>query len=155
PALLRFDRLVAPKNGPAAGKNSLAQWREYAGAARRASKPSAQARARKARRDSPAIGDWFGWRGLAQPRAWGVKLGPAFVLAEEFDAYVQQFLKEHDDRERNDWASFRRLLTDYVGVSEQGKPLARQSRSCLRAVMLGYLETFEVVDGDDCGGCSR
>jgi superfamily II DNA helicase RecQ len=153
--LLRLRSMVAPKVGPAAGKNGVAAWREYAGAVRRASKTAAWKSAKDARRSAPTLDDWFGWRQLPQPRAWEVTLGPAFLLAKEFDAYVEQFLKEHDDREQNDWASFRRLLTDYVGVSEQGELLTRQARSCLRAVMLGYLETFEVVEGDDCGGCSR
>src|SRR5262249_37606795 len=40
--LLRFRSTAAPKAGPAAGKEGLATWREYAGAVRRASSTAAR-----------------------------------------------------------------------------------------------------------------
>jgi superfamily II DNA/RNA helicase len=153
PSLLNFRRMTVPKRGPAAGKADVPAWREYAGASRRAS--DAHDRARLAGREKPNLDDWFGERELPEPKGWEVSLGAALVNEAEFNEALGHFVAEHDSRERNDWASYRLLLTDYIGVSERGERLPRQAQNCLRAVMLGYLETFEVVAGDDCRGCSR
>jgi ATP-dependent DNA helicase RecQ len=155
PSLLDFRRRTVPRRVPAAAKASTAAWRRYAGAARRASKEKAYARANGAGRGQPTLDDWFGERELPEPKGWEVTLGPALLNAAEFNEALDYFVAEHDSREQNDWASYRLLLTDYIGVSERGERLPRQARNCLRAVLLGYLETFEVVAGDDCRSCSR
>ena len=61
----------------------------------------------------------------------------------------------HDRRKKNDWAAYRLLLTDYVGVNENGS-LSNEggAKTCLRSVLLGYLKTGEIVLGN-CKSCSR
>jgi hypothetical protein len=153
-SLLDFLCMVAPKRGSAAGKVSQRAWRDYAGALKRAS--DAYQKAKRAKRAQPNLDDWFGdWKLLPSSVGWEVTLGSALINAAEFTQALAYFVAEHDSRERNDWAAYRLLLTDYIGVGERGECLPRQARNCLRAVMLGYLETFEVVVGDDCRSCSR
>ena len=154
-SLLRFRRLRVPRRGPAEKLQTVAAWRDYAGAVRRASKSAAQARAHQDKRFRPNVDDWFGDRELPQPKGWELKLGSILVADEAFREAVHHFEQEQNARQNNDWASYRMFLTDYIGVSAKGEFQPRKSRNCLRAVMLGYLETFEVVVGDDCRSCSR
>ncbi|MEW6232612.1 MAG: helicase-related protein [Chloroflexota bacterium] len=151
--LLDFWHIEAPKFGPAKGLNSLREWRDYAGARTRASK-MAWDRAKKRGWHQPILDDWFYWPELNKPAGWEVLLGPAFEK-KDFGKYLEAFMRLHDERERNDWASYYRLLTDYVGVNEDGSiPSGAQPKRCLRAVMLGYLKSYEVISGPSCLSCN-
>ena len=152
PKLMGFRWIATPKYGLAAGKDSLEEWRNYAGAWKRA---NGNKRAKDHGRDTPTVNDWFGWPELTRPKGWEVLPGPAFKLDKHFDEYLDAFMALHDRRESNDWAAYHRLLTDYIGVDEDGQLRPHQSHNCLRAVLLGYLETYEVVTGDKCFSCSR
>lgn len=147
--------VVAPWYGPAAGRMSLQQWRRYAGAWKRASKKVADRRAREAGRPKPDIDDWFGWREVCLRYGWEVRGGPALEREDDFADYLDRFMAVHDRRRANDWASYNRLLTDYVGVREDGSIDNARGKECLRAVMLGYLKTYEVIVGGNCYSCSR
>lgn len=163
--LLDFIYIGTPKYGQA--KNmSLSQWCEYAGASKRASKPEAQRRAELARKRgeerneyngeiSPTIDDWFGPKELTKPKGWEVLLGSGVKDDIIFEKYIEGFIDLHDRRKANDRAAYNLLLTDYVGVKENGSlSTSEDSKPCLRAVLLGYLKTGEVVLGN-CGSCSR
>lgn len=127
---------------------SVDQWRQYAGAYKRAvpQKP----------KGSPlSENDWFPDGVLNQPVGWEVELGAAFYADEQFEAYLNTFMQIHDERQRSDWDSYNRLLTEYVGVNTNGSLRDdSSSRSCLRAAMLGYLKSYEVVVGGNCYSCS-
>lgn len=152
PALLDFSRIVAPLYGPAEGKENLRDWREYAGASKRAR--DAYDRAKRNGRTNPTIDDWFGWTEVVQRMGWEVLPGPAFDT--DFDQFLEAFMQLHDERERNDWASYHRLLTDYIGVQEDGRiPREAGPKRCLRSVLLGYLASYEVVVNGNCYSCSN
>jgi superfamily II DNA/RNA helicase len=166
-SLLEFLFIASPRYGVAAGFESDSEWREYAGAARRASKPFAQERALRARSNGkerrtdtkgqivPAVDDWFGLKELTKPKGWEVRPGNAFTDDDLFEKYVDAFMDIHDRRQVNDRAAYNLLLTDYVGVKENGSlSETGDEKSCLRAVLLGYLKTGEVVLGN-CLSCSR
>lgn len=167
PALLDFLFIATPKYGVAAGRTSLSEWRDYAGAGRRASVSNARSRAEDARASGqerrtnskgqivPSDDDWFGPREMIEPKGWEVLPGVAFDDESLFDKYLDAFMAVHDRRQANDRAAYRLLLTDYVGVNEDGT-LSSQSegKPCLRAVLLGYLKTGEVVLSN-CRSCSR
>ncbi len=165
--LLDFLFIAAPKYGAAKGMNSCSCWRAYAGAIRRATVSEARRRAQQARargeerrtnyrgQIAPTDDDWFGPRELAEPKGWEVAPGQAFKDVSLFTKYVEAFMDVHDRRQANDWAAYRLLLTDYVGVNENGSlPTADEQKNCLRAVLLGYLKTGEIVHGN-CRSCSR
>lgn len=98
----------------------------------------------------PSIDDWFSWSECNRPVGWEVQLGEAFQEGEKgIQEWIDAFMHEHDQRQQDDWNSYNYMLNDYVGANSQGKG------NCLRAVMLGYLKTNEVVVGDNCGSCSR
>lgn len=152
PALLEF-KAHAPRFGPAAGKDTLAAWRDYAGARSRAGDARNRAKARG--RPKPCLDDWFGWRELNRSRGWEVQPGPAFYDDDEFDTFLDAFMALHERRKANDWESYNRLLTDYIGVSEDGTASGwKRPKQCLRAVMLGYLKTYEVVKEGNCRSCN-
>ncbi|WP_129677366.1 DEAD/DEAH box helicase [Candidatus Chloroploca sp. Khr17] len=159
--LLTYRAIGAPYYGPAQGRESLAAWRAYAGAVRRAKKYEADQRARKARRpykngrQEITLDDWFAWPELRRPQGWEILAGPALERDQDFDAYLNAFMALHDSREDNDWAAYHRLLTDYVGVEPDGQIGTQGNKLCLRGVLLGYLKTFEVIVGDNCLSCSR
>lgn len=172
PSLLDFSFIAAPKLGPAAGKNRLAEWREYAGAYKRAISNIAYERARnnnrplkevneyrlkkKINKPYPTLDDWFSWKEVNSAKGWEISIGAAFSNEIDFEKYVQAFMTLHNQREANDWASYHRLLTDYVGVNEDGTlRKGEEKNDCLRSVLLGYLETYEVIVGDTCYSCSR
>lgn len=113
-----------------------AEWREYAGAWTRV-KPQGQ---------SKSLDDYFPLRVLNLPIAWEVAPGPGLAYGD-WPAYLDEFMRLHDERRQNEWSNFEYLLTQYIGIG-QGKP------RCLRAVLLGYLKTGEVVIGGNCYGCS-
>ncbi|MBX5490759.1 MAG: DEAD/DEAH box helicase [Chloroflexi bacterium] len=153
-ALLSYKRLIAPRWGPAAGKTTLADWREYAGAMRRALTPEAKRRARR-HGGEPTVDDWFSWREVPSPQGWEVRLGPAFFDEAHWAEYLDAFMADHDRRERNDWEAFERLLVDYLGVHPDGRTEGWHGpRECLRGVLLGYLKTYEVVAEGNCRSCS-
>src|SRR5581483_9687159 len=153
-ALLSYKLLITPRWGPAAGKTTLADWREYAGAVRRARKPEAYRRARR-HGGEPRVDDWFSWPEMPSSQGWEVRLGPAFFDEAHWAEYLDAFMADHDRRERNDWEAFERLLVDYLGVRPDGRTEGwRGPRECLRAVLLGYLKTYEVVAEGNCRSCS-
>jgi len=165
--LLDFWYIVAPRYGAAREIVSIADWLKYAGARSRASKEDAYDRACRAQRSSrseytkekavakPTVEDWFA-REITEPQGWEILPGLALKDDVLFGEYLAAFMALHDRRKANDRASYRLLLTDYVGVEENGRiPLQKREKACLRAVMLGYLKTGEVVVGDNCGSCSR
>lgn len=92
---------------------------------------------------------WFDWDELPRSEGWEVELGDAFRSDEELNKAIEAFMQEHNQRQQDDWSAYEYLLNDYVGVNSQGKG------NCLRAVMLGYLKTNEVVVGESCYSCSR
>jgi len=153
--LLDFKIIATPKFGPAEGKDTLQEWRNYAGALKAAFENEANRRAKKAKRAKPNNDDWYYWPELNKPKGWEVCLGEAFHFEDKFAQYLDVFMTIHEQRKANDWAAYRRLLTDYVGVDEKGQLLDKENRNCLRAVMLGYLKTYEVIEGDNCHSCSR
>lgn len=158
--LLDFWWIEAPKFSPAPNTNGLSrteqlkEWRNYAGASKRASKQEAKNRARRANRSQPTSDDWFSWKELNKPTGWEVLPGNAFYDRDHFEAYLEAFMSLHDEREADDWASYRRLLTAYVGVGEDGKISHHRQNRCLRAVMLGYLKSYEVISGGNCLSCN-
>ena len=154
--LLDFQIITTPKYGPAEGKNSLTEWRDYAGAQRRASKPKAYERAEQGgHKDNPDENDWFGWGELCYSKGWEVKLGDVFLSNITFKQYLDAFMAYHSVREQNDKNAFQLLLTDYMGVNRDGSVGNECKRNCLRNVMLGYFKTGEVVLGGNCRSCSN
>ncbi len=153
-ALLDFRWIEAPKFSPAPDLNQfphyekLEIWRNYAGAQSR-SKPKRNGRI------NPTIDDYFPWRDLSKSKGWEILPGEAFYDQDNFEEYVEAFIRLHNEREADDWASYHRLLTSYIGVNEDGTiPDDRKTKSCLRAIMLGYLKTYEVVSGGNCLSCN-
>lgn len=156
PALLNFLGIFPPRSGPAANKRTLDDWLTYAGAFNRATKAQAYDRAKRAKRKYPQLCDWFSWEEVNRPRGWEVLPGTIFEIDDQFNHFLQAFIQLHDQRQENDWAAYRRLLRDYIGVMENGElPARKESGNCLRSVLLGYLETYELVSGDNCFSCSR
>ena len=143
--------LVVPRIVPDGNPDSLDDWLECAGAVRRASK--------KEREDAKAQtsrewGNWFNWRTTPSPLAWEIDPGSALARGRAFDDFLEGFMDLHDRRMQNDRASFAQLLTDYVGVSETGDVAGwRGPRQCLKAALLGYLQTGEVIQGK-CLSCN-
>jgi len=151
-SLLDFSYIIAPLWGPAAGKDDLTEWRRYAGAVRRSSHTSENAK--KNRRTSPTLDDYFTWKEVSKSNGWEVLPGPAFDVS--FHEFLDAFMQLHDTRKNNDWASYHRLLTDYIGVDSNGFiPTQPMKHECLRSVLLGYLESYEVVIDGNCYSCSQ
>lgn len=148
---------VVPLRGSAKGKEGLEAWLEYAGACKRASKEEAQRRAQSRGRQSPERTDWFGWSEAASRRGWEIRLGDAFAVEGVRQEIVEAFITHIERRKQYDWENYHRLLSDYVGVEHaDGRWRPRTGQlPCLRAVMLGYLDTGETVVGDNCLSCSR
>src|SRR5690606_9792783 len=48
------------------------------------------------------------------------KPSSTFYADEQFDEYLKAFMALHDERQRNEWDAYYRLLTDYVGVNRDG-----------------------------------
>jgi len=170
PYLYDFKFIAAPKLGPASGRSTMDAWRDYAGAYERATTPEAYRRARAAGRgkkeyeyngkikttQDTSLDDWFSWNELNSSKGWELQPGDAFHDDVNFQIFLNAFIKLHDERQKNDWASYHRLLTEYVGVEKDGRiSNGKKDGECLRSVLLGYLETYEVVDGESCFGCSR
>ncbi|MCX7686928.1 MAG: DEAD/DEAH box helicase [Fimbriimonadales bacterium] len=150
PDLLDFKAIFAPGYGPAQGKTrTLSEWRDYAGCRKRNTKKTADDLARKNRRSVPSLDDWFDWSTTNQRVGWEVELGEAFQSDEALRELIDAFMEEHDQRQRDDWQAYEYLLNDYIGINSEGKG------PCLRAVILGYLKTNEVVVGNNCYSCSR
>ncbi|MBD2121053.1 hypothetical protein [Trichocoleus sp. FACHB-262] len=160
--LLDFWWIESPKFPPAPDLSPsvpeperLKVWRDYAGAKSRASKKGAQERAAKAKRREPSVDDWFSWKELNSSTGWEISPGNAFDDQDNFEAYLEAFMALHNEREADDWASYRRLLTSYVGVGEDGTILRNPKlKRCLRAVMLGYLKSYEVIRDGNCLSCN-
>ena len=166
--LMDFLFIAAPRYGLAENK-PLSALRDYVGAASRASRPDAVRRAQWAQNHgeargtnrqgeiSPSVDDWFGPWEITGPRGWEVRPGKAFKNKTSIEKYLEAFMDVHDRRESNDRAAYRLLLTDYVGVNEDGSlpGPTKKNNGCLRAILLGYLKTGEVVLGGNCHSCSR
>jgi superfamily II DNA helicase RecQ len=150
--ILNFSNISTPLWGSAQGKDNLKDWREYAGASRRSH--YSRKKANKDDHSKSTLDDYFTWKEVSKSRGWEVMPGPAFD--DSFEEYLVTFMQMHDERKQSDWASYHRLLTDYVGVGENGR-LANSLKSpeCLRSVMLGYLESNEVVLDGKCFSCSN
>jgi superfamily II DNA helicase RecQ len=149
--LLNFTAIVAPKYGPAANRNSLQQWRDYAGA-RFLVKQAYNDAKKKGRR--PTLDERFPWKTMPYSKGWEIKLGDSFDSNGSFEKFLAAFMMVHNEREKNDWAAYNRLLSDYIGVNKNGMIHDSGNRKCLRSVMLGYLKTFEVVQGGSCMSCN-
>lgn len=154
-ALIDFSAIVAPKYGPAKDKDTPQQWLAYAGATGRTDDNSVWQRVRQGHAGDISLLEMFPRKKWSNSVGWEVLPGPAFLQDDQFDIYLNAFMALHDQRKANDEEAYRRLLTDYVGAAEDGKLRSRQERRCLRSVLLGYLETNEVVVGDTCYSCSR
>jgi hypothetical protein len=167
--LMDFPFIATPRYGLPENMNTVAALRDYVGANRRALKPEAVRRAQLAQRHgeargtnrqgeiSPSVDDWFGPWELTKPKGWEVQTGEAFENRTSIEKYLDAFMEIHDRRASNDRAAYRLLLTDYVGVNEDGSLPGPTiiSNGCLRAILLGYLKTGEVVLGGNCHSCSR
>lgn len=147
-------RLRVPLRGPAASVRSAREWLDYAGATRRASKDVLEKRLAASRRKKPLLTDWFGEGQLAERRGWEVELGESFRDAERARRHLDEFMTVHDRRRDLDWRNFTRLLTEYVGVEEDGSSEGWvHPRNCLKSVLLGYLKTYETIQATDDKGC--
>ncbi|MDP9313406.1 MAG: DEAD/DEAH box helicase [Chloroflexota bacterium] len=156
--LLDFWWIEAPRHGPAQGKDDLRQWRDYAGARTRASEVDFRRRraadATRKKQIKDPLDLWFSWKELNRPVGWEVELGPAFE-STDWTVYRDAFMRLHDERKQNDWDSYFRLLTSYVGVNADGTITgAKRQDTCLRAVMLGYLKSYEIILQNNCLSCS-
>ncbi len=102
----------------------------------------------------PSVGieDWFTWECCPNSVGWEVRPSEAFQFEEQLNALIDAFMQEHDQRRQDDENAFQYLLNDYIGVNDKQE---RERGTCLRAVMLGYLKTNEIVAGDNCYSCSR
>lgn len=147
--LLEFDGIFAPRYGSARGRSSLLDWLKYAGATRCVSEREAVENARKRR---PQLIHWFTWKCCPNSVGWEVRPSEAFQFEEQLNALIDAFMQEHDQRRQDDENAFQYLLNDYIGVNDKQE---RERGTCLRAVMLGYLKTNEIVAGDNCYSCSR
>lgn len=158
PRLLNFNAIIPPKYGPAKGKNTLQQWRDYAGATKLKKKAYVDAKKElengMRENSTPTIDERFPWDTMPFPKGWEVKLGNAFHDVMQFNVFLKAFMQVHDEREKNDWAAYYRLLSDYIGVDKEGNIREKDNRKCLRSVMLGYLKTYEVVQGGSCMSCN-
>jgi superfamily II DNA helicase RecQ len=133
--LLDFWWIEAPRWVSIDNPYDITRWRAYAGARTRA-------RPEKGK----SLDDYFPWRVLNLPTGWEVVPGPGLEYPD-WTAYLKEFMRLHDERKQNDWSNFEYLLTHYIGVNQE-------QPQCLRAVLLGYLKTNEVVVGGKCYGCS-
>ncbi|GIV08964.1 MAG: hypothetical protein KatS3mg019_1055 [Fimbriimonadales bacterium] len=98
---------------------------------------------------APSLDDWFPWEVCNKNVGWEVELGEVFSGTEQdLREFIDAFMQEHDQRKQDDWNSYNYLLNDYVGIENN-------QSGCLRAVMLGYLKTNEIVVGKNCFSCSR
>ena len=149
-------RLRVPLRGPAAAITTARQWLDYAGATRRATRSQLQRRTSEGRREKPVLTDWFGEGQIAERRGWEVELGGAFYDARRAEEHLDEFMAVHDRRRELEWRNFTRLLTEYIGVEEDGSSDGWvRPRNCLKAVLLGYLKTYDTIEGDNCLSCSR
>jgi superfamily II DNA helicase RecQ len=153
--LLTFSFIKTPLWGSARGKEELLSWLDYAGAYKRAKYNEAHAQAKQKNIADPMIEHWFRWREAARTKGWEILPGPAFT-EESFSEFVDVFMSAHDERKRQDWDAYRRLLTDYIGVNQDGSYSSNQiNRRCLRSVLLGYLASGEVIKDGNCYSCSN
>lgn len=151
-SLLEFKTIAAPLWGPAKGKECIQDWRDYAGAYRRSS--TAYADAHKHHLDKPSLNDWFTWKDLSKSKGWEILPGPAFDT--NFPEFLDAFMQLHNKWKQDEQASYTRLLTDYIGVDENGQVISsKNQKECLRSVLLGYLESYEVVLDGKCYSCSN
>ena len=90
------------------------------------------------------------------PTGWDVIINDDILTESYYNKYNEEFDKIHKEREAVDWASYRRLLSSYIGVNEDGSLVAKKEgkRYCLREVMLGYLNSVELVKDGNCKSCS-
>ena len=164
--LLDFNKITVPYYGAAKDLKSISEKRDYSGAIDRESYTEACKFAQIALNNGqsrhvnykgnfePSVDDWFGRdEYLPKPKGWEVLPGEALKDPTWFYMYLDAFMDIHDRRMDNDRAAYKLLLTDYVGVNEDGTIPQEKNTKCLRAVLLGYLKTGEVVLGN-CRSCS-
>ena len=149
-------RLRVPLHGPASGIKTAREWLHYAGATRRATRSQLERRILEGRREKPVLTDWFGEGQITARRGWEVELGEAFRDVRRAEEHLDEFMAVHDRRRELEWRNFTRLLTEYIGVEEDGSSDGWvRPRNCLKAVLLGYLKTYDTIEGDNCLSCSR
>jgi len=93
---------------------------------------------------------------LSNPTGWEFELNNDILKESYFSQYYKEFEKVHLQRKEVDYSAFRRLLTSYIGVTEDGKisRINKDSQNCLREVVLGYLNSRELVKDGNCKACS-
>ena len=149
-------RLRVPLRGSASAITSVRQWLDYAGATRRATRSQLDRRTSEGHREKPVLTDWFGEGQIAERRGWEVELGEAFHDVRRAEEHLDEFMAVHDRRRELEWRNFTRLLTEYIGVEEDGSSEGWvRPRNCLKAVLLGYLKTYETIEGGSCLSCSH
>ena len=133
--LLNYTRLEAPRLVSWPDPYDGAQWREYAGAYKRA-----QARGTK------DLDDYFPEWVLNKPVGWEVVPGPG-LSHTDIKRYVESFMALHEERRQNDENNFNYLIDRYIGANGSDP-------ACIRSILMGYLKTNEVVVGGKCFSCS-
>jgi len=95
------------------------------------------------------------WLAPTKAEGWEVEVGEPVSDDEKFSEYLERFLELHSRREAQDRENYTTLLTEYVGVKADGTVESSGATRCLRAVLLGYLRSPEMIDGGNCRSCSR
>jgi len=153
--LMNFWFVTAPLWGPARGKNSFLDWINYAGAYTRRKQDHFHIAQNRLSKKYAYITDWFGWRETPPKTGWEFLPGNAFN-EKVFSDFIDAFMQLHDERRRQDESSYYRFLTNYIGVNDDGSlPEGGIRTNCLRAELLGYLASGEIIKGDKCFGCSN
>src|SRR5262249_34937631 len=86
---------------------------------------------------------WLGARGAGAgtQKSWEVGLSPVLLSGEGVDALIASVVREHERRRDQDYRDWELMLTEYVGIRNDGRP----ARRCLRRVLLAFLDTGEDV----------
>jgi len=125
----------APRLVPLADPYAPVEWRQYAGAGRRAHAPAGS-----------SVDDYFPAAVLNRPYGWEATPGSGLNYPDA-EAYISDLLRIHDSRQANDQTNFNHLVEQYIGAGDG-------PAKCLRSILLGYLKTGEVVVGGKCYSCS-
>lgn len=166
--LLTYRGIEAPYYGLAAGHEPPVEgepsddefhfWRQYVGASSMTSDSEAVSRAKDRGRQRPIERDFIGWpeiqANVQRRSGWEVWLGPAFFDDATFAEYCLTIRERYEVHHQARLEAYRRLLTDYLGVNADGTLPAIMRGDCLRRVLLGYLETNEIIIGS-CYSCNR
>ena len=112
----------------------------------------AELQRRLERRDRKILSDDFEPVAL---KAWEVELDAPVYDDALFEAYLSGFSDHHSRRKEQDQLNYNNLLSNYVGVKTDGSIAPSGKPRCLREVLLAYLRSYELVDGDNCLSCIR